>query len=143
MEEVTEVPFGVPCKTRIWFSRRVQEEVARFRKKGDPNGAFWKRLKRHAENGLWTAEHGSPPPVQAEWDGVYRLGYVDTLFRIIGFYEDASKSDFIAIDAYLKKGRKLNDPQRERINYVAAVKKERRWKKVNHVQYPRLAEGSE
>ena len=131
MHNVTEVPFGVPCQTRLWFSEKVTKEVAEFRKRGDPNGAFWKRVKRHAQNGFWLAERGNNPPIRHEWDRVYRIGFIDSLFRIIGFYEDESeKRDFIAIDAFLKSGQDLNTAQRARIDEVARVRQEILWKKV-------------
>jgi len=74
-----------------------------------------------------------------EWGGVYRIGFVDSLFRIVGFYEDASKRDFIAIDAYLKRGQKLDASQRNRIDHVVNVREQKPWKKVPDERYPRIA----
>ena len=139
MYEVAEV-FGGACRTRLWLSQGAQKEIVRFRKKGDPNGAFWKRLKRFAETGFSLYERGNDPPIRSEWGGVYRIGTVDSLFRIIGFYADDSKADFIAIDAFLKKGQRLNQAEKERVNEVVRVKKDGDWKKAPSLRYPRLAQ---
>src|SRR5438045_2979157 len=116
MHQVTLINFGAPCKTRVWFSTAVTEEVGKFRKKGDPNGRFWKHLQRCAINGFEIYERGALPIVKLEWRGVYRVGFQHSLFRLIGFYEDgSSKASFIVIDAFLKRGQNLNASERARI----------------------------
>jgi hypothetical protein len=131
MHDVTEVPFGFPCKTHLWLSQRAQDEITHFRKRGDPNGAYWKRVARFAKDGFGLHDQGEFPPIRHEWDNVYRIGFVDSLFRLIGFYEDPStKSDFIAIDAFLKKKKKLNRSERDRIDKVAEVRRLKQWRKV-------------
>jgi hypothetical protein len=139
MHEVIEVPFGVPCQTRLWVSQAALRQIARYRKKGDPDGAFWKKLRRFAENGFALYERGDRPPIRAEGGGVYRIGTVDSLFRIIGFYEDDNKTSFIAVDAFLKRGQKLDASERRRIDEVARVRRDHDWQKAPGTSYPRLA----
>ena len=71
---------------------------------------------------------------------MYRIGTVDSLFRIIGFYENDDKTDFIALDAFSKSGQKLSPAERRRVDEVAWVKKDGDWKKAPTLRYPRLAE---
>lgn len=131
MHYVREIPFGVLCKTRIWFSDAVSRVVDQFRRKGDPDGRFWRHLRRCAQNGLWLYERGRPSPVIYEWDQVYRIGFDHSLFRIIGFYEDGSnKTSFIAIDAFLKRGQDLSQAEQERIDEVVRVKQNNLWRKI-------------
>jgi hypothetical protein len=141
MHDVREFPFSVPCKTRIWFSDKAAKEVARFRKKSDPSRTFWKRLLRCAQNGFALYEIGDWPMVKEEWEGVYRFGVRDSLFRLIGFYEDASRSSFVVIDTLLKKGQKLTTSDKARIDEVVRVKKNRLWRKVaDERDFPRIVE---
>src|SRR5438552_6404933 len=102
MHEVMEVDFGVVCKTRVWFSQSVHKDVAKFRRKGDPKGAFWMRLERAARNGFELYERGDPPMVVNEGNGVFRFGTRDSLFRLIGFYEADRKDNFIVPDCFTK-----------------------------------------
>ncbi|HEY3243767.1 MAG TPA: hypothetical protein VGM03_10490 [Phycisphaerae bacterium] len=138
MHEVTEVNFGVPCNTRVWLSRSAERAIQKFRRKGDPDGSFWKRLKRWAQNGFRLHE-GPDGPIRLEWDGVYRVGPIDSLFRIIGFYENDSRAHFIGMDAFLKHGQQLTDGQKKRIDAVAAIKRDGNWRKTENVRYPRIA----
>jgi hypothetical protein len=142
------IPFRGSCQTRLWFSDRVLKDVAEYRRKGDPNGAFWKRLERCALAGFPLHERGSQPAVRYEWDGVYRVGFVDSLFRLIGFYEDGTnKTEFITIDSFLKRGQGLSAAERNRVDEVARVKRDGDWEKVTNGgsnpsgggRYPRLA----
>ena len=74
--------------------------------------------------------------VKHEWKQVYRVGFVDSLFRIIGFYQDQSKHDFIAIDSFLKKGQQLTAGQRKLIDQVAIIKSDALWRKVEEDEEP-------
>ncbi len=139
MHEVAELRLGPSCRTRVWLSEKAQKEIKKFRKNSDPDRVFLKRLKRYAQNGFWFYE-GDKQPIQHEWDDVYRIRPTDSLFRIIGFYENEDRAHYIAIDAFLKKGQQLTDGQRRRIDAVAAVKRDGDWKrKVEDVGYPRIA----
>jgi hypothetical protein len=80
--------------------------------------------------------------VRHEGKGVYRIGFVDDLFRLIGFYEDgtsSAKSSFICAGCFLKRGQKLDAPQREIIDEVSRIKTTGDWRKI---EYPRSAEES-
>jgi len=137
MVEVAEMKFGVPCNTRVWFSSRAASELGRMRKKGDPNGAFWKKFRQCAMDGFGLYE--SVGIVKHEWSQVYRFGIKSSLFRLIGFYADNGKGEFIVMDAFDKLGQSLTAPQRARIEEVARVKREADWKKEND-EYPRLSQ---
>jgi len=98
-------------------------------------------MKRLVANGFALHERGDHPPVRHEWNGVYRIGFVDSKFRIIGFYEDGKgTTEFIAIDAFHKSGQGLSAKERARINEVARVKQEHDWRKVTDDGFPRLSQ---
>src|SRR4051812_11559740 len=119
MHLVTEVPFGVPCQTRLWFSDVVTDGVAEAAsKRVDPKGIVMKNLKRFSQNGLWNYDRGKGSPVRHEWDQVYRIRPTHSKFRIIGFYKDSTRADFIAIDAFTKRSDKLSEPETGRVNEV-------------------------
>lgn len=122
---VRRVDFEITCNTRLWCSDKIFEMVGKR-----PDLRFWIRIKRLAQNGFAYGERSTPQIVKHEWDQVYRVGYVDSLFRMIGFYEDNSKHDFIAIDSFLKKGKQLTKGQRKLIDEVATIKRNATWKKV-------------
>ena|ERR1700722_10446907 len=129
---VTEVPIGVPCRTRLWFSERVAKELESLRE-----GRFEIKLKRCCQSGLSAYEGVVPPVIKHYRDGVCRIGFVFSLFRIIGFYVDgSSKQEFICIDAFKKRGQKLSASERRRIDVVVDIKINKRWRKN---EYPRLA----
>jgi hypothetical protein len=143
MCDVHELRFRSRSETRIWFSEQAAKDVTRFRNRGDPNKTFWKRLERCAANGFALYEQGEWPMVKAEWSGVYRFGVRDSLFRLIGFYEDDSKQAFIVMDTLLKKGQALSAADRARTDAVAQIKKQKLWRKVSDEEdFPRLAEGT-
>jgi hypothetical protein len=141
MHLVAEVPFGVTCKTKLWLSFAAAKDVDRFRRKGDPNGIFWKKVRRYCENGFEMYEISQWPPLVHEGDGVYRLGIIESMFRIIGFYGDGGKVEFIGIDTFLKKDQDLNATEKRRVKEVIRVKKARDWKKVEHAPQLRIFEG--
>ncbi len=138
--EVFEFALAERCQTRLWFSEKASKELVRFLKRSDPHKAFIKRLKRCSENGFLNFEAGESPMVKPEWGGVYRFGILESLFRLIGFYEDASKQSFIVIDTLVKRGQSLSKADRARIDEIAAIKKGRLWRKVtDEKDFPRLA----
>jgi len=112
--------------TRFWVSKQVVKAIAK--RDGKERAKLLKRLLRYAENGFWNYQ-GDDLPIRHEWAGVFRIGHDDDLFRIIGFYEDQNQVDFIAIDAFLKKGQDLTPAQRKRIDEVVRVKDEHDWQK--------------
>lgn len=128
---VRKVDFKVNCNTRLWCSDKIFEMVGTR-----PDVRFWARVKRLAQNGFAYGERPTPPMVKHEWKQVYRVGFVDSLFRIIGFYQDQSKHDFIAIDSFLKKGQQLTAGQRKLIDQVAIIKSDALWRKVEEDEEP-------
>jgi len=130
LHDVYELNFGTTCRTRIWLSETALKELSRFRRKGDPNGVWFKKLKHHAVNGLVNAERSTPPIVRHEGQGVYRIGFRDSLFRLVGFYSNGQKSEFIVIDALTKSGQKLSKAERDRIKAIADVKSSVLWRRV-------------
>jgi hypothetical protein len=145
MYEVVEIKFGCECRTRIWISSAAMKAVSRLRKKGDPNGQFLKKLKSCAVKGFDAFQSVTPPIIRFEWEGIYRVGFSGSLFRLIGFYENnVTKADFIVIDTLFKSGQSLNAAERKRINAVVQIKKKVLWKKVYNEKndpgsYPRMA----
>lgn len=119
---------GEPHKnnaTRVWISDKAAGDLAHHSSREPPPGRFWKRLERFAKNGF---KHYHGTSIEFEWDGVYRISD-GTLFRLIGFYDDATK-DFVIVDAFLKRGQKLSKSDRARVDAAAEIKKKGSWRKV-------------
>ena len=123
-------------RTRLWISKSALNEVSKFRRKGDPDGPFWKKVLSCCKSGFEGFEHTEPPIIKLEWGGVYRFGTRSSLFRLVGFYDDGKRS-FIVIDAWLKKGQSLNASERQRISEVVNVKNHNLWRKVGSDGLPR------
>jgi hypothetical protein len=140
MYEITELRLGENRKTRLWLSAKALGDFKDFRTKGVIEGRFLSKLRWCCNVGFDMCERGSKPIVTCEWDGVYRIGFQFSLVRIIGFYEDRTKKDFIAIHVRLKHGQKLTARDRECINEVGNVRKNRLWRKAADERYPRLAQ---
>src|SRR5688572_7509802 len=99
MHEVQEIPFDVPCKTRVWISDAALEGLDAFQKKKEnPRGYFMAKLKHYAKAGFGEFEGGD---IVREEGGVYRIGQRRSLFRLIGFFENESRASFIAIDTLM------------------------------------------
>lgn len=95
---------------------------------GSERKQLLKRLERYTQNGFWNYIGEYDCPIKSEGTispGVYRLGY--KLIRIIGFFETDDHSSFIAIDAFLKHGQGLSEPEKARIRKVGEVKKNGDW----------------
>jgi hypothetical protein len=127
MHDVELLPFG-PGKTQLWASAAVRAAIADHHKSTQPTGRLLMLLKRYTQNGFRCYEGGKGCPIKYEWDGVYRIGPGD-LFRIIGFYENGSRSVFVAIDAFTKRGTELSAAERRRIEAVAKVLSDGTWRK--------------
>lgn len=115
----------------------IREYLAKRPAEAEP---MLKKLKYYAEAGFLRFE-GEGQPVKHEWDGVYRVAW-EGMFRILGFYEDESKRNFITTDAFLKRKTMLSRPERDKIDEVARVKREGDWKRRQPSGYPRFAKGS-
>lgn len=132
--------FDVSCQTRVWITKRVENELWTFTKSRDHHRRFLACLERYAKNGFWNYDRCKSDPIRFEGDGVYRVGIKAFLFRVYGFYETNERKSFIAIDAFLKKDKKLNSSDRARIAEVARILKMHLYVKVEDGPYPRLAQ---
>jgi hypothetical protein len=140
MHEVEDLFEGMPCKTRLWVSPEALQGISDYlAKRPDEQGPLMKKLRYWTQAGF-VHQEGVGEPIKHEWDGAYRIGW--GLFRIVGFYEDETKANFIAVDAFLKKKQKLSGPERARIDEVARVKRDGDWKRKQPDGYPRLAPGT-
>ena len=127
MHEVEELFKDIPCRTRVRISAQAARAFQKFRKKGDPNASFWKKLKECTTKGFEYFQVGDWPQVSPEWDGVFRFGVRDSRFRLIGFFHGVGCSDFIVIDAFRKGGQRLSRSECDRIDAVAEVKRSGDW----------------
>ena len=116
---------GEEYRTEVWISKQAAKKLEKFVRKSETGQRFIRKLATYAEEGFTNWEGG---PLCLEWDDVWRIGHSATLFRLIGFYERRPDC-WIAIDAITKKGQKLSSADRERINAVARVKRQKAWVK--------------
>ena len=120
---------GVVWKTRLWASDAVRDAIADFSEKRERTpGYFVGKLRYYAETGfeLWI---GDEKPIRREWGGVYRIGQRNSLFRVIGIFENNTRKDFIALDAYLKRGHKLGSRDKKRIDAVTKIRADSTWRR--------------
>ena len=119
---------GVGYSTRVLLSEQVVKEFEKLRKKSKvEHERFIAKLDRYARAGFDRFE-GKKRPIRSEGDGVYRVGHTETLFRIIGFFEDDRRDSFVGIDAFRKVGTQLTAGQRDRIKNVARIKRLGTWR---------------
>ncbi len=113
--------------TRVWISDAAAAAFLKYQKRENPKNYFAKKLERYATNGFrhYISEDG---PIKNEGEGIFRIGD-GSLFRLIGFFENGS--NFIVIDAFLKKGQRLNASEQRRIDEVIRVRLEKRWSKTD------------
>lgn len=111
-------------KTRVWRTEAVQKQIL----KRDPQDRrkLMQKLQRYSANGF--AEYLGVA-IQREQDGVFRIGSKSDLFRILGFFEDGTE-DFMACEAFLKKGQELTRAQQQKIGSIAVAKAENRYRKA-------------
>ncbi len=116
-------------KTRLWLSDAAMGIVKSwFRKHRRDVEELLQKLEHCANAGFGLYE-GEGRPIRREWGGVYRIGHRASLFRLIGFYEDDTKTDFIVIDGFKKRGQQLSQAERARIDEVARVKAQGLWRR--------------
>ncbi len=116
--------------TVLLATRAVEEALIEFSQtKDNPKNAFLDKLVYFAETGFekWI---GDKRPIRHEWDGIYRIGTDRSLFRIIGFFSNNQKNEFVAVDAFLKHGQKLSAPERKKIDQAAQIRTAGQWKRV-------------
>ena len=127
MHKVTMLELPTPLGTTLWVSEKASKEMSRFFRRNDPKKAFRKALFRGMENGF-QALIGTK--VVSEGNGIFRFGIEDSLFRLIGFFNNGY-NEFIVIETLEKSGQKLSRPNMDCINRVAKVKEKSQWFKEN------------
>lgn len=117
---------GDDYRTDVWISEQASEVLSKFLGKTRAKGQeLVAKVEHYAESGFENFEHGRGP-IRHEGNQVFRIGQTSSLFRLIGFYV-GGKSEFICMDGFTKRGRKLSGPQRERIAQVARIKQQGSW----------------
>lgn len=107
------------------------DELANLAKKDRTlAGQLQKKLQHYAKAGFNNYCGGANMPIRDEGGGVYRIGIRQSLFRIIGFFSRDDTAEFIALDAYLKQGKKLGSQHRQRLNRVRQCRQSGKWRKV-------------
>ncbi len=121
---------GGDFRTTVWISPSVKNGFAELSKKDRTTaGRFLKKLEYYARTGFGSFEGDRGAPIRHEWDGIYRVALHNSLFRLVGFYEGQDKSLFVVLDSFKKRGQELSSSERERINAVGVVKRNRDWRK--------------
>lgn len=109
-------------RTDLWLSRAVVNALA---------SEVWMLDKLdHWTRAGFTDYTGKGKPIRYEWDGVHRIGTTRSQFRLIGFYDGKPGACFIAIDAFTKRKQQLSAKERRRIDEVARVRRDGRWRRV-------------
>lgn len=127
IHEVEGLFVGPQFETDVWVTDAVLESLQKLLQKKD-RVRFLEKVKYFATGGFRKFESDNGP-IKSEGNHVYRVSQgMNSLFRLIGFYEGA-KIEFIGIIAFRKRGRKLSAPQRAKILKVAKVKQQGTWKK--------------
>ncbi len=117
---------GDDYRTDVWISEHASEVLNKFLGKTKAKGKeFIAKVEHYAKSGFENFEH-SCGPIRHEWNRVFRIGQRSSLFRLIGFYV-SGKSEFMCMDGFTKRGKKLSGPQRERIAQVAKIKSQKSW----------------
>lgn len=119
---------GPGFRTEVLISERAAKELAKQLKRDHLLKRFLKALEHYARAGFARFE-GEKNPIRYEGEGVWRVAYEPSLFRLIGFYEDEGKTTFVAIDAFKKRGQRLSGAHRARIKEVARVRREGGWRR--------------
>ncbi|MEM9751764.1 MAG: hypothetical protein AAF916_00090 [Planctomycetota bacterium] len=113
----------------MWISPRASKEMKNFSfKKENPKGQLLKKLERYSKNGF-AGYTGSNKPVRPEigYDGVFRIGHRDSLFRLAGFFEGNGHDHFLIMDAYMKSGQSLSASERARLSRIAETRAKGCW----------------
>lgn len=117
---------GDDYRTDVWIAEQASEVLNTFLGKAKARGKeFIAKVEHYAKNGFENFEH-SRGPIRHEGNQVFRIGQTSSLFRLVGFYV-GRKLEFICIDGFTKRGRKLSGPQRERLAQVARIKRQKSW----------------
>lgn len=112
-------------KTDVWASDRADSIVDEWLKEdAETARELLDLVAQISKDGFSIHEKGVV--LRYEWEHVWRIRR--KRFRLIGFYH-YNKDEFIIIDGYEKKTRKLTKRQRKRVDAVAKVRKDKDWVK--------------
>lgn len=118
---------GTEYETEVWYSPQVSKALEKLLEQdAKQGGKVLNKLDLYARQGFRNQE-GDRGPIRNEGNGVWRIGLWGDLFRILGFYTSDRKNEFIAIEAFDKKGQKLLKQERKRIKEVAKTKRNDTW----------------
>ena len=119
---------GEGIATRVLLSEKAQAGFEKLRKKKrEEYRRFLGVLQRYAKAGFQHFE-SKKGPIKHEGKDIYRVAHRDTLFRLIGFFENDRRESFIGIDTFTKLDTQLTGGQKDRIKAVARVKKFGLWR---------------
>jgi hypothetical protein len=122
---------GTQFVTALWVSEEVLDDVLEYRnqpsKKQMPAAMVVNKLDLYCKAGFHRYEGKRGEPICPESGETHRIGHPKSLYRIYGFFEDATKRSFIAISPNMKRGTKMSRPDREMVEYVAQIKAEKSW----------------
>ncbi len=117
MHIVDELFPGKPLRTRVWVTKKARKEIENC--KYPKRECMLNLIEDMAQNGFgnFIGDHDS---IRRKDNGVYAIQRDGDLFRVIGFFENNTHTNFIAIDCFMKTGQKLGKKQRD---CIAKVKK--------------------
>ena len=122
---------GGEYRTCVWISKKATEFLDKKSGKGHDRALneLLEKVEYWSKAGFWNFEGGEGFPIKNEGGGVFRLGHRNSMFRLLGFYENDDKHRFLIIDGFLKLKTKLANHERERIRQVGFVNKADGWTK--------------
>ncbi|NJL30878.1 MAG: hypothetical protein HC898_04195 [Phycisphaerales bacterium] len=118
---------GVRWNTVVYATQEVEAALIEYSEtKDNPRNFFLNKLKYFAESGFdkWI---GPDRPIRSEGERIYRIGLDRSLFRMIGFFSDNTRKQFIVVDVFLKRGQRLGKAEREKIARAAKICREGSW----------------
>jgi len=120
---------GPDYQTAVWVSEDVLELLSEYLETGGDDAAEWvDKAEYYAKAGFHKHE-GKSRGIRPKWGSILAIQPWATLFRLYGFYENASKKDFIVVSTTMKKGGKMRDKDREEVDYAALVCAQGAWQK--------------
>ena len=123
MEEVSIIISG---QTNLWASDHTSEQIKQELAVDEQDNFAIKMLQFSVAgyHGLSTSivRHEGTKGGGETWRVAYKNG---SLFRVVGFFEEANKRDFIALDAFYKKsGDDYSKAQWKRMKEISEIKQE-------------------
>ncbi len=122
--EVDELFVGQAYETAVLISDHCLKELHDFRQTHRREGDQFLAKMRYCATAGFRRHHGGF--IRVEDRNVIRLGLQESLFRVYGFY---SGSEFIAIDALMKRKQKMSAAERSAVTRVADIRDKNQWRK--------------